>query len=84
MTNEAAETLNLARCSRMLRWSQPLACTTELGYPNRWPAFKDRRNRGMAVSWKGTVTSLLSEPSKRQGPVNFSHCKNEFPRTPYN
>lgn len=82
MTNETTEALNLAHYSQMLRRSQPLACTSELGYLNRWPAFKDRRSRGRTVSWKGTVTSLPSEPSKRKGPVNFGHGNNEFLRTP--
>lgn len=78
MTNEPVEALNLAHYSQMLRRGQPLACTSELGYLNRWPAFEDRRSRGRTVSWKGTVTSLPSEPSRGKGPVNLSHSDNEF------
>lgn len=64
MTNETAEALNLARSSQRLRRSQPLACTAELGYLNRWPALKDRRSRGGPVSRKGVVTSYPQSPAR--------------------
>lgn len=41
VTDETTEALNLAHNSQMLRRSQPLACTAELGHLNRWPALKD-------------------------------------------
>lgn len=84
MTDETTEALNLAHYSQMLRRSQPLACTSELGYLNRWPAVEDRRSRGRTVSWKGTIPSLPSEPSKGKGPVNFAHGNNEFLRMTWN
>lgn len=61
-----------------------MACTSELGYLNRWPAVEDRRSRGRTVSWKGTIPSLPSEPSKGKGPVNFAHGNNEFLRMTWN
>lgn len=64
MTNETPEALNLAHYSQMLQQSQPLACTAELGYLNRWPALEDRRGRGRAVSRKGLLTSSPSEPAR--------------------
>lgn len=78
VTNEATKALNLACYSLMLRQSQPLACTTELGYLNRWPALKDRRGRGRTVSREGIVTSLPLEPSKGKGPVDFCRGDTDF------
>lgn len=65
MTNETTEALNLARSSQMLRQGQPLAGTAQLGYLNRWPTMKDRRNRGGPVSRRGQ--SLFTFGSTARG-----------------
>lgn len=70
VTNETAEALNLAQCSQMLRHGQPLACTAELGYRNRWPALKDRRSRRRTVFREGHFFTLQAQ--REEGP-----CENQ-------